>query len=126
MDLHVQSLQDDRIGGSIDESEFDRRNSICREVLSLNEYRINKGVGRSRIHKEFKTISESVSDVKESVSESGFERVDALRVRVFARGSSTQSSGHAESQDCSVFFRIMPEDVEFVLIRLGPLGFGGS
>src|SRR5882724_4882433 len=48
--------------------------------------------------REFKTISESVSDVKESVSESGFERVDALRVRVFTRGSSTQSSGHAESQ----------------------------
>src|SRR5882724_12328498 len=48
--------------------------------------------------REFKTISGSVLDVKESVSESGFERADALRVRVFARGSSTQSSGRAESQ----------------------------
>src|SRR5882724_4984632 len=48
--------------------------------------------------REFKTISGSVSDVKESVSESGFERAEALRVRVFTRGSSTQSSGHAESR----------------------------
>src|SRR5882724_3908251 len=48
--------------------------------------------------REFKTKFGRVSDVRERVSESGFERVDALRVRVFARGSSTQSSGHAESQ----------------------------
>src|SRR5882724_801143 len=48
--------------------------------------------------RDFKTISGSVSDVKESVSESGFERADALRVRVFARGSSTQSSGRVESR----------------------------
>src|SRR5882724_2181750 len=48
--------------------------------------------------RDFKTISGSVSDVKGSVSESGFERADALRVRVFARGSSTQSLGHAESR----------------------------
>jgi len=51
MDLQVQSLRDDGIGSSIDESEFDRQNAICREVLILNEYRINKGVGRSGIHK---------------------------------------------------------------------------
>ena len=34
--------------------------------------------------REFKTISGRVSDVRESVSESGFERADVLRVRVFA------------------------------------------
>jgi len=33
--------------------------------------------------REFKTISGRVSDVRERVSESGFERADALRVRVF-------------------------------------------
>src|SRR5882724_2640048 len=63
-------------------------------MLSLNKHRINERVRRSR---DFKTISRSVSDVKESVSESGFERADALRVRV-AQGSSAQSSGHAESR----------------------------
>jgi len=34
--------------------------------------------------REFKTIFGRVSDVKESVSESGFERADALRMRNFA------------------------------------------
>src|SRR5882724_1313061 len=48
--------------------------------------------------RDFKTISGSVLDVRERVSESGFERVDVLRVRVFTRGSSTQSSGHVESR----------------------------
>src|SRR5882724_10684751 len=47
---------------------------------------------------DFRTIFRRVSDVKESVSESGFERVDALRVMVFTQGSLTQSSGHAESR----------------------------
>src|SRR5882724_8679246 len=47
---------------------------------------------------DFRTMFGRVSDVKESVSESGFERGDALRVGVFARGSSTQSSGRAESR----------------------------
>jgi len=51
VDLQVQGLRDDRIGGSINESKFDRWNAICREVLSLNEYIIDEGVGRSRIHK---------------------------------------------------------------------------
>src|SRR5882724_1355966 len=45
---------------------------------------------------DFRTIFGRVSDVKESVSESRFERVDALRVMVFAQGSLTQSSGHAD------------------------------
>src|SRR5882724_145498 len=48
--------------------------------------------------RDFKTISGRVLDVRERVSESGFERADALRVRVFTRGSSMQSSGHAESR----------------------------
>src|SRR5882724_8047063 len=48
--------------------------------------------------RDFKTISRRVSDVRERVSESGFERADALRVRVFTRGSSMQSSGRAESR----------------------------
>src|SRR5882724_3036572 len=48
--------------------------------------------------RDFKIISGRVSDVRERVSESGFERADALRVRVFARGSSMQSSGHVESR----------------------------
>jgi len=34
--------------------------------------------------REFKTIFRRVSDVKESVSESRFERADALRMRNFA------------------------------------------
>src|SRR5882724_3141619 len=46
----------------------------------------------------FKNISGSVSDVRKRVSESGFERANALRVRVFTQGSSTQSSGHVESR----------------------------
>ena len=48
--------------------------------------------------RDFRTMFGRVSDVKESVSESGFERADALRMRNFARGSSTQSFGHAESR----------------------------
>src|SRR5882724_5975257 len=48
--------------------------------------------------RDFKTISRRVSDVRKRVSESGFERVDALRVRFFARGSSTQSLGCVESR----------------------------
>ena len=48
--------------------------------------------------RDFRTISGRVSEVRERVSESGFERADALRVRVFAQGSSTQSLGCVESQ----------------------------
>src|SRR5882724_3069902 len=48
--------------------------------------------------RDFKTISGRVSDVRKRVSESGFERADALRVRVFAQGASTQSLGCAESR----------------------------
>src|SRR5882724_9365777 len=48
--------------------------------------------------RDFKTISGRVSDVRKRVSELGFERADALSVRVFAQGSSMQSSGCAESR----------------------------
>src|SRR5882724_12249318 len=47
---------------------------------------------------DFKTISGRVLEFRKRMSESGFERVDVLRVRVFAQGSSMQSLGHAESQ----------------------------
>src|SRR5882724_2082073 len=46
--------------------------------------------------RDFKIISGRVLDVRERVSESGFERVDALRVMIFAQGSLTQSSGRAK------------------------------
>src|SRR5882724_9822566 len=48
--------------------------------------------------RDFKTISRRVSDVRKRVSDSGFERADVLRVRVFTQGSSMQSSGHTESR----------------------------
>ena len=48
--------------------------------------------------RDFRTVFGRVSDVKESVSEPGFERADALRVMVFTQGSLMQSSGHAESR----------------------------
>ena len=76
--------------------ELDRWNTISREMLSLNKHRINEGVGRSRSTRDFRTISGRVSELKERVSEIGFERADALRVRV-AQWSSMQSSGHGES-----------------------------
>src|SRR5882724_756526 len=68
--------------------------------------------------RDFRTMFGRVLDVKESVSESGFERANALRVRVFARGSSTQSSGCAESRGLLSLFlnlcrktRICPDQV---------------
>jgi len=74
MDLQVQSLRDDRIGGSINESEFDRRNAICRKMLSLNKHRSIKELEDLESTRDFRTVFGRVSDVKESVSESGFER----------------------------------------------------
>src|SRR5882672_1026229 len=47
---------------------------------------------------DLRVIFGRVSDVKDIVSESGFERADALRMRNSTRGSSTQSLGHAESR----------------------------
>jgi len=52
-------------------------------MLSLNKHRINERVGRSGIHKGFQDhIQKGVGSQEKS--ESGFERADALRVRVFA------------------------------------------
>src|SRR5882672_7798173 len=48
--------------------------------------------------RDLRAIFGRVSDVKEIVSESGFERADALRMRNSTRGSSTQSSGRVESR----------------------------
>ena len=48
--------------------------------------------------RDFRTVFVRVSDVKESVNESGFERADVLRVMVFTQGSLMQSSGHAGSR----------------------------
>src|SRR5882672_7946930 len=48
--------------------------------------------------RDFRIVSGRVSDVRERVGESGFERADALRVMNFTRGSSMQSSGHAKSR----------------------------
>jgi len=59
--------------------------------VSLNKYRINEGVRRSRIHKDSGPYSEGLSDVKESVSESGLKEWMRLRVMVFHIGSLTQS-----------------------------------
>ena len=81
------------------------QNAISRKLLSLNECRINKESEDPESTRDFRIISGRVSEVRERVSESGFERADVLRVRVFAQGSSMQSLGHAESQGLfSLFF----------------------
>jgi len=50
--------------------------------------RVNKRVRGPRVHRDLSVIFGRVSDVKEIVSESRFERADALRMRNSARGSS--------------------------------------
>ena len=42
-------------------------------------------------------VSGSLLEVRESMSESGFERVDALSIRGFTQESLMQSSGHVGS-----------------------------
>jgi len=72
-----------------------------------------KGVGRSESTREFKTISESVSDVKESVSESGFERVDGIESKSFrTREFNTILRSCGVSRTAQSFFESMPEDVD--------------
>ena len=44
--------------------------------------------------RDLRTMSGRVSEVRDSVRESGFERADVLSVAVFTRGSPAQSSGH--------------------------------
>jgi|SRR5882724_5056577 len=48
--------------------------------------------------REIRIISGSLLEVKESVSESGFERAAALSIRGFTQGSFTQSLGRAGSR----------------------------
>jgi len=126
VDLQVQILWDDRIGGSIYESKFDRRNAICREVLSLNEYGVDEGVGGSGIHKDFSPVFEGCLDVKESVSESWFWKSECIEVMIFAWGSSTQSSGHVGFEDCSVFFQVRVGGRGLLLISLWHSSLGGG
>ena len=45
--------------------------------------------------RDLRIMSGRVSDVRESIRESGFERVDSLSVVVFAQGSPVQSLGCA-------------------------------
>ena len=45
--------------------------------------------------RDAREILGKVLEDRDSIRESGFERVDVPRVTVLARGSSVQSSGHA-------------------------------
>jgi len=68
--------------------------------------------------RDFRTVFRRVLDVKESVSESGFERADALRVMVFAQGSLTQSLGHVESRGLLSLFLSLSWWMWLLLISL--------
>ena len=48
--------------------------------------------------RDLRIVSRSLLDVRESMSESGFERAGVLSIRGFAQGSLMQSSGHVGSQ----------------------------
>ena len=50
----VKGLSNDRIGGSVHEAESYWWNVVGREVLSLDEVRVDERVGRSGVHKGFK------------------------------------------------------------------------
>ena len=50
----VKGLSNDRVGGSVHEAELYWWDVVGREVLSLNEARVNEGVRRSGVHKGFK------------------------------------------------------------------------
>jgi len=64
--------------------------------------------------RDFKIIFGRVSEVRKRVSESGFERADALRVRVFTRGSSMQILKSCRvSRTAQSFFKSVPEDMNF-------------
>ena len=60
--------------------------------------------------RDFKTISGRVSEVRKRVSESGFERADALRVRVFMFNASLGLCGI--SRTAQSFFESVLEDVD--------------
>ena len=50
----VEGLSNDRVRGSVHEVESNWWNVVSRKVLSLNKVRVDKGVGRSGVHKGFK------------------------------------------------------------------------
>ena len=50
----VKGLSNDRVGGSVHERELYWWDVVSRKMLSLNKVRVNKGVGRSGVHKGFK------------------------------------------------------------------------
>jgi len=66
VDLQIQILQDDGLEVPFNESKFDRQNAICMEVLSLNKYRVNERVGRSRNPQGLQDHIRKCSDVRES------------------------------------------------------------
>src|SRR5882672_11842881 len=72
--------------------------------------------------RDLRVIFGRVSDVKEIVSESGFERADALRMRNSAQGSSTQSSCHAESRGLLSLFSSLSWWTQTCLVRSLTLG----
>jgi len=97
MDLQVQGLQDDRIGGSIDELEFAGGMPYVGRCWVQMNAELMKQVDDLESTRELRIVSRSLSEVKESISESGFERADAVSIRGFTRGSLMQSSSCAGS-----------------------------
>jgi len=88
-------------------------------VLSLNEYRVNEGVGRSGIHEGLQDhIRKGVRCPKRVVSEQDFERVMHLIVMVFTQGSLTQLGSCGVSRTAQSFFESELVDVDFSLISL--------
>src|SRR5882724_12809502 len=76
--------------------------------------------------RDFKTISGRVSDVRKRVSESGFERADALSKSFRMREFNAILGSCGVSRTALSFFQIHAGRCRFVLIRLGHSGFGGS
>jgi len=66
--------------------------------------------------RDLRIVSRSLLEVKESISESGFERVDALSIRGFTQGSLMQSSGHVGSQGLLNLF----PSLNWVMMQTGP------
>ena len=66
--------------------------------------------------RDLRIMSGSLSEVKESISESGFKRADALSIRGFAQGSLMQSSGCVGSQGLLNLF----PSLNWVMMQTGP------
>jgi len=113
-DLQVQGLWDDRIGGSINELKFDRRNAICRKVLSLNEYRVNDGVRRSGIHKGLQDCIRKGVGCQRECEWVRVWKSRCVKSDGFAWGSLTQSSGQCRvSGTAQSFFESELVDADF-------------